>query len=222
MAPLVVVAMKRGVAGQPQSEETALLSEDGGAVSGEGTHSAAKLMETYEAPPKALILDQPQQWFAAYTKPRHEKAVTRQMGARHIESFLPLYTSVRRWRNGCRMAVERPLFPGYVFVHVPRRNSVHVLQVPGVVSLVSSGREPSALPSAEIESLRAGLPQRYYEPHPYLVAGEKVRVISGSLQGMVGVLVRKKNHFRVVLTLDLIMQSVAVEIGIDEIEPFHS
>ncbi len=172
-------------------------------------------------PRGVLPLAEPEQWFAAYTTPRHEKAVVRQLGVRHVESFLPLYTSVRRWKNGCQVAVEQPLFPGYVFVHVQRRHSVKVLQVPGVVSIVSSGRKPSALPAHEIESLRAALPQRYYEPHPYVTVGDKVRIIEGPLAGMAGVLVRKKNHFRVVLTLDLIMQSVAVEIGMDEIEPFR-
>ncbi len=168
-----------------------------------------------------LPFQQPQQWFAAYTTPRHEKAVVRQLNVRRVESFLPLYTSIRRWKNGCRVAVERPLFPGYVFVHVQRRHSVKVLQVPGVVSIVGSGRELSALPSQEIESLRAGLPQRCFEPHPCMAVGDKVRITDGPLAGMAGVLVRKKNSVRVVLTLDLIMQSVAVEIGMDEIEPFQ-
>ncbi len=94
-----------------------------------------------------------------------------------------------------------------------------VLQVPGVLWIVSAGREPSVLPNAEIESLRAGLPGRQFEPHPYLVIGERVRVVSGALAGMVGVLVRMKNECRVVLSLDLIRQSVSVEIGIDEVEP---
>jgi transcription antitermination factor NusG len=160
-------------------------------------------------------------WFAAYTVPRHEKTVTRQMEARHIESFLPLYTATRLWKNGCRVAVAQPLFPSYIFVHIARREAVTVLQAPGVVSIVSAGREPSPLPTAEIESLRSALPMRRFEPHPYLVAGEKVRIISGSLMGMVGVLLRRKNDFRVVLTLDLIQQSVAAEVGIDEIEPFR-
>ena len=173
--------------------------------------------------PTALsTVEQPHQWFAAYTAPRHEKAVTRQLAVRHIGSFLPLYKSVRRWKNGCRVAVEQPLFPGYVFVNVQPRGSVQVLQVPGVVSLVGSARGPCPLPSSEIEALRAGLPQRCCEPHAYLAVGEKVRIVSGSLMGMVGILLRKKNNFRVVLTLDLIMQSVAVEIGVDEIEPLHS
>ena len=163
--------------------------------------------------------DQPAKWFAAYTTPRHEKVVASHLQSRHIESFLPLYSSVRRWKNGCRVAVEQPLFPSYLFVHIPRREAVKVLQIPGVVSLVSAGREPAALPSSEIESLRSSLPLRHFEPHPYLIAGERVRIIAGSLEGMVGVLVRRKNDCRVVLTLELIMQSVAVEIGIDEIEP---
>ena len=94
-----------------------------------------------------------------------------------------------------------------------------MLQIPGVVAIVSAGREPSSLPDSDIESLRAALPLCQFEPHPYLVVGEKVRVTGGSLAGMVGVLVRKKNHFRVVLTLDLIRQSVAVEIDVDQVEP---
>ena len=162
-----------------------------------------------------------QHWFAAYTSPRHEKAVVRQLNVREVESFLPLYTSVRRWKNGCQVAIEQPLFPGYVFVHVERRHSTKVLQVPGVVSIVGTGRAPSPLPRQEIESLRAGLPQRCYEPHPYLAAGDKVRIVEGPLAGMSGVLVRRKKSLRVVLSLDLIMQSVAVEIGMNEIEPFR-
>ena len=171
--------------------------------------------------PDLGVWDETVKWFAVYTSPRHEKAVARHLQVRHIDSFLPLYTSVRRWKNRCQVPVEQPLFPSYLFVHIPRRESTRVLQVPGVVSIVSTGREPSALPSAEIESLRASLPLRQFEPHPYLVVGEKVRIIAGPLEGMVGVLLRKKNDLRVVLTLDLIMKSVAVEIGIDEVEPYR-
>ncbi len=90
---------------------------------------------------------------------------------------------------------------------------------PACCRIVSAGREPAALPCAEIEALRAGLPQHHFEPHPYLAVGEKVRITAGSLAGMIGVLVRTKNQNRVILTLDLIRQSVSVEIGVDEIEP---
>jgi len=202
------------------SKEITSLTEGGEALSSQhSSFMAARTLPGIEHP-GAAMWDQPVSWFAAYTTPRHEKAVARHLQVRHIDSFLPLYTITRRWKNRCQVTVEQPLFPSYVFVHIPRRESVKVLQIPGVVSIVSTGREPSALPSSEIESLRSGLPLRQFEPHPYLVAGEKVRIISGSLEGMVGVLLRKKNNFRVVLMLNLIMKSVAVEIGIDEIEPY--
>ncbi len=197
-----------------------LLSEEGEALSAMSSSMVTPYFpsdgQTGELADAAKPLSQ---WFAVYTTPRHEKAVARQFAVRQIEAFLPLYRSVNRWKNGCRVNVAQPLFPNYVFVSLERHDYVRVLQTPGVLSLVGSRREPSPLPSSEIESLRAGLPERECEPHPYLVAGEKVRIHSGPLTGVVGVLVRKKNNLRVVLTINLIMQSVAVEIGSDEIEP---
>jgi transcription antitermination factor NusG len=157
-------------------------------------------------------------WFAVYTTPRHEKAVARHFDFRAIESFLPLYTEMHRWKNGCRVNVEQPLFPGYIFARIGRHDSTQVLSVPGVLLIVGCGREPLALPDFEIEALRSGLHLRKFEPHPYLVVGEKARIKSGSLAGMVGILARKKNSLRVVLTLELIMRSVAVEVDADELE----
>lgn len=195
------------------------LTEDGEALSVCATFSAATIDSSLVGSFESNLVGSSRNWFAAYTTPRHEKMVARHLVGRHIESFLPLYTSIRRWKNGCRLPVDKPLFPGYIFVNIPRKESVKVLQVPGVVSIVSAGREPSPLPSAEIESLRSALPLLRVEPHPYLVVGEKVQITSGSLTGMIGVLVRKKNDLRVVLTLDLIQQSVAVEIDAEQIEP---
>jgi transcription antitermination factor NusG len=197
------------------------LTEDGEALSSGGNLSAFGASQQHAGLPEQPALAPPQQWFAAYTTPRHEKAVVRQLEARHVEAFLPLYTSVRRWSNGCKVVVEQPLFPGYVFIHIQRKDTVQVLQAPGVVSIVGNGRAPSALSSGEIESIRAALPQRCFEPHPYVAVGDKVRVIEGPLAGMSGILLRKKNNLRVVLTLELILQSVAVEIGMHEIEPFR-
>ncbi len=167
----------------------------------------------------SLALGQSRKWFAVYTAPRHEKSATKQFDCRQIESFLPLYSVVHRWKNRSNPKVDLPLFPNYVFVHIERRQCVRVLEVPGVLSIVGSGREPSPLPNSDIESLRSGLSLRNFEPHPYLVAGEKARIKSGPFAGMAGIIVRKKNQFRVVLTLDLIRQSVAVEVDSDELEP---
>jgi transcription antitermination factor NusG len=158
-------------------------------------------------------------WFAAYTNSHHEKRVAGHFGERQITSFLPLYSARHRWRNRCEMQLELPLFPNYVFVRIDPRERVRVLEVPGVLSLVGFGRNLAPLPDFEIEALRTGLGQRKIEPHPYLIIGERVRIKAGPLTGMEGVLVRKKNNFRVVLALDVIMQCVAVEVDADDLEP---
>ena len=162
------------------------------------------------------------QWFAAYTTTRHEKAVAEHCGMREIETFLPLYCTQRLWKNGCKMNLQLPLFPSYIFVRVASRERVRVLEVPGVLSLVSAAGKPVPLPEAEIEALRSSLPFIKCEPHPYLVVGERVRIRSGSLEGMEGILLRKKGLLRVVLSLDLIMKSVAVEVDADNVEPVVS
>jgi transcription antitermination factor NusG len=158
-------------------------------------------------------------WYAAYTTARHEKRIADHCGLRQIEHFLPLYRTLQRYKNGSRVNLELPLFPGYIFVHIACEKRVRILEIPGVLSIVSRGRDPIPLPDFEIESLRAGLHQRRVEPHPYLVVGERVRIKSGSMEGLEGVLVRKKNDFRVVLTLDTIMRSIAVEVDAEELEP---
>jgi transcription antitermination factor NusG len=158
------------------------------------------------------------QWFAAYTTSRHEKAVSHHLAIRDIESFLPLYRAKRLWKNGCKVNVELPLFSSYVFVRMDSRERVRVLSAPGVLSIVSVAGKPVPLPEADIEALRSGIHLSQCEPHPYLVVGERARIKSGSLAGMEGVLLRKKGSFRVVLSLDLIMQSVAVEVDADHIE----
>jgi transcription antitermination factor NusG len=141
---------------------------------------------------------------------------------REVEAFLPLYAAMHRWNNGCKVKVELPLFPNYVFVRIPQQERVRVLEAPGVLSLVGSGRGPSALPDSEIEVLRTSLPLRKFEPHPYLAVGERVRIKSGPMVGMEGVLLRKRNNFRLVLTLTNVMRSVAVEVDADEVEPLRS
>ena len=157
-------------------------------------------------------------WLAAYTTPRHEKSVVRHLEVRDVEYFLPLYKAARKWKNGCKVEVEFPVFPNYVFVHVDRKLSNRVLDAPGVVAFAGSGRLPIPIPDCEIDWLRNELPLRKFEPHPYLVLGSRVRIKSGPLAGMSGVLTRKKSGLRVVLSIDLIRQSVAVEVGMDEIE----
>jgi transcription antitermination factor NusG len=160
-------------------------------------------------------------WYAACTSPRHEKKVAQQFEGNCVPYFLPLYRSLRRWKDR-RKQIDLPLFPGYVFVHVALKDRLQVLRVPGVVQFVSFGGKPAVLPSAEIESLRNGLIRGVLaEPHPYLKLGHRVRVHSGPLSGQEGILVRRKEKFRVVLSIHLIQRSVAVEVDESEIEPIR-
>jgi transcription antitermination factor NusG len=157
-------------------------------------------------------------WYALYTCANHEKRVAKQLEERAVEHFLPLYDSVRRWKDR-KVKLELPLFPGYVFVHLALQNRLGVLQVPGVARLVGFGGLPVALPDQQLEALRAGLKGDFCaEPHPYLVVGRRVRITRGPLQGTEGILIRKKGSFRVVLSLVLIMRSVAVEVDTADIE----
>ena len=156
-------------------------------------------------------------WYAAYTNARHEKSVARQLDERSIDCFLPLYRSWHRWADR-RKQVELALFPGYVFVHIDPRERLRILQLPGVVRLVSFNGTPAPLPETEIEVLRNGLEQGIYAlPHPYLRAGRRVRVIRGPLAGAHGILVRKKDKLRFVISIDVLMRSVAVELDAEDI-----
>lgn len=158
-------------------------------------------------------------WYAAYTSPRHEKKVALQMEGNRIECFLPLYRSVRRWKDR-RKEIDLPLFPGYIFVRIALKNRLHVLQVPGVVQLVTFSGKPAVVPDAEIEALSKGLAGGLRaQPHPYLKVGKRVRVHSGPLSGAEGILVRRKEKFRIVLSIHLIQRSVAVEVDESEVEP---
>jgi len=158
-------------------------------------------------------------WFAVYTTPRHEKHVSEILAERQIETFLPLYKTTRQWQKSRPVVLELPLFPTYVFVRIARQARGSVLGTPGVLSIVGSSKESWALPDFEIDALRSGLLERKIEPHPYLVVGERVRIMAGVMTGVEGVLVRKKNDLRVVLSLDTIMRSVAVEVNAGDIEP---
>jgi transcription antitermination factor NusG len=151
-------------------------------------------------------------WYAAYTCANHEKGVCQQLQRRSVECFLPLYESVRRWKDR-RVRLRIPLFPGYVFVRLALCDRLKVLEIPSVVRLVGCDGHPVALPEGDIETIRTRLAGvGGLEPHPYLQRGRRVRVLSGPLEGMTGIVVRKKNRTRFVISLELIMRSVAVEI----------
>jgi len=160
-------------------------------------------------------------WYALCTRSRHEKSVGDLLQRKRIETFLPLYETIRRWKNGDHR-VELPLFPGYAFVHIALRDRLQVLKVPGVVRMVAFDGAPAPLGDDEVESLRRALSLSAgvkAVPHPYLTAGRRVRITGGALAGREGILLRKKGEARVVLSVDLIQRSVLVSIDAAWLDP---
>ena len=162
-----------------------------------------------------------QHWYATYTCAQHEKRVAEQLAEREVEHFLPLYSSVRRWKDR-RVRLTLPLFPGYVFVRLALQDRLRVLQIPSVVRLIGFGGLPTALPDEEVEILRAGLAdQLHAEPHLFLNVGRRVRIVSGPLLGLEGILQRRKNNFRCVVSLDLIHRAFAVDVDAADVQPLQ-
>lgn len=158
-------------------------------------------------------------WFAVFTLPQNEKSVVRHLALRDVESFLPTYETVKVWKNRQRVRTQLPLFPTYLFVHIDCRQRSRVLESPGVIHIVGNGREHVPVPDSAIELLRSGVQGRNMEPYRDLVVGKKVRIKSGSMEGVEGVLVRKGNGLRFVLALEMINHYAAIEMGADDLEP---
>lgn len=162
------------------------------------------------------------QWYAVFTVPQNEKSAVRHLSQRDVESFLPTYSTVRVWKNRQRVGLVLPLFPSYLFVRIGRRERGKVLGSPGVLRIVGTHREPVPVPEATIEFLRSDLCARKIEPYHELAVGQRVRIRDGAMSGLQGVLVRRNNNLRFVLTVDLINQHAAVEIGAEYLEPVAS
>jgi transcription antitermination factor NusG len=153
-----------------------------------------------------------------YTCANHEKRVAAELTQRSVENFVPLYSSVRRWKDR-RVRLDLPLFPGYVFVRMELAAKLKVLQVPSVVRLVGFGGMAAALPETEMEIVRAGLLRGVHaEPHPFLTVGRRVRITGGPFAGLEGILKRKKSGVRVVVSLKLIQRSVAVDVDVADVQ----
>jgi transcription antitermination factor NusG len=152
-------------------------------------------------------------------RPSHEAQVAKRFEIREIESYLPQYQVEHRWKNRCTKTLGLPLFPGYIFAHISPTERIRVLGVPTVLFIVGTAGRRIPLPICDIDALRARLVTRSAGPHLFLKVGEHARIRRGALAGMEGVVLRRGNNLRVVISLDLIMQSVVVEVDWDELEP---
>jgi transcription antitermination factor NusG len=157
-------------------------------------------------------------WYALYTRHQCEKVVSQALSAKGFDAFLPQYRAIHRWKDR-RKELLLPLFPNYVFIRGGLDRMLNILTTPGVHSLVAWAGRPADIPQEEIDAVRRLVDSSLrIEPHPFLKCGDRVRVKSGPLEGIQGILVRKKSAFRLVLSVEMLAQSASVEVDISVVE----
>jgi transcription antitermination factor NusG len=157
-------------------------------------------------------------WFAVFTTPQHEQSVARHFAVYAIEHFLPTFESTSIWKNRQRKTIVRPVFPSYVFVQVSKKERGIIFRVPGVLRIVGDKQGPIAIPANEIEFLQTMAFSNRLKPTGEIALGERVRIKNGPMKGAEGTLVRQNNSMKFVLTVELIHQQVAIEVGAGDIE----
>jgi transcription antitermination factor NusG len=157
-------------------------------------------------------------WYALHAHYQHEKAVAQILTHKGFDVFLPLYDTAHRWKDRTKR-LSLPLFPCYVFIQSGLDRRLQILSTPGVLGFVGWSGRAAPIPEAEIEAvLRTVESALRVEPHPFLKRGDWVRVKFGPLQGVEGMLVRKKNLFRLVLSVEMLQRSVAIEVDVTAVE----
>jgi transcription antitermination factor NusG len=162
------------------------------------------------------------EWNAVYTRHQHEKRVAESLAGNGFEVFLPTYNTIRQWTDR-KKQLSLPLFPCYVFVRSNFEQRLRVLTTPGIHFLVMFGGRPAPIPDLEVDAIRKAVESRLrIEPHPFLRCGDWVRVMSGPLADVEGILVRKKGSYRLILSAILLGKSIAVEIDAFSVKPLAS
>ncbi len=170
------------------------------------SHAVAALLPRAEAPPP---------WFGVRTKSNQEKLAASVLEAKGVELYLPLYRVQRRWSD--RIAeTTLPLFPGYLFCRFEPSQKLPIISTPGVASVVAFGNVPAPIDNSEIEAIQALINAgNGLQPHPYLREGERIKVNSGPLEGVEGILIRKRTAWRMVVSINLLQRSISIEIDRD-------
>ncbi len=157
-------------------------------------------------------------WFAVWTRSRHEKTVHEQLARKAIEAFLPTIPRWSRWKDR-KKKIDWPLFPGYLFVRTDPEQTLPIRMCTGVVSIVSFEGKPTPIPDFEIDGIRRLIDSaRQFDPCPFIREGDLVEVVHGPLKGVIGRLVRKGTHARLVLSVDLIAQAVSVTVDAADVK----
>lgn len=178
--------------------------------------------EVENVPIGSPLREQDSDWHAIRVRPRWEKVVAEALRGKQYEEYLPLYRKRNRWSDR-QKDVDLPLFPGYVFCRAKLSGRPPLVTTPGVIGILRFGNIPAIVSRQEIEAIRAVIQSgASAEPWPYLREGQRVRVNRGALAGVEGILIRTKSDWRVVLSVEVLCRSVAVEIYREWVEPISS
>ncbi len=159
-------------------------------------------------------------WYAIWTRSRHEQVVRDQLERRGYEAFLPTIPKWSRWKDR-KKKIDWPLFPGYCFARFDNRARLPILKCTGVVNIVAFDGDIVAIPDFEIDGIRRLVESDLqFDPCPFIREGMRVEVIHGPLKGVVGRLMRKGAHARLVLAVDLIGQAVSVEVDAADVKAY--
>ncbi len=154
-------------------------------------------------------------WFGIRTRSNHERVAASVLQAKGFEQYLPTYRTRRKWSDRI-VETTLPLFPGYLFCRFDLSQKVPVVSTPGVVSLVAFGNVPVPIDNSEIEAVQALVESgAAVQPHPYLREGRRVRVTGGPLEGVEGLLVKKRTDWRMIVSITLLQRSISVEVDRD-------
>jgi transcription antitermination factor NusG len=161
-------------------------------------------------------------WYALYTRHQHEKMVDQVLTNKGFDTFLPLYATTHNWKDRTK-SLTLPLFPCYVFLRGGIERRLQILTTPGIYGLVSSAGQPAVIPDIEIDAIRRVVESgARVEAHPYVKCGNWVRVKSGPLAGIEGILVRKKNISRLVLSVEILGTAAAIEVEAFQVEEVNA
>jgi transcription antitermination factor NusG len=178
-----------------------------------------EILTNSQPSPDAIVV--PQLWYAVHTRSHFERQVVTEVTGNGLHCYLPSYEEEHQWKDR-KKKVSLPLFPGYLFVRLRDlpTERMTVLKARGVVQIVGSGGRIEPVTEEEVEAVRRVLDSRLAcHGHPFLRTGMRVRVKRGILRGLEGLLIRVKNQARLVISVNLIAQSVAAEIDITDVEP---
>lgn len=160
-------------------------------------------------------------WYALYTKHQHERTVASNLQSKGFQTFLPLYASARSWKDRVKV-LSLPLFPCYVFLNTELPQRSEILKTPGIHDFVTTAGRPAVIPGPEIEGIRQAVGSgARVEPHPFVKCGDRVKVKCGPMTGLTGILLRKKNVYRLILSVAMLGKAAAVEVDAVMVEQLN-